>query len=607
MTGLHRTITGFAPGRIQHWIRLVGVLALLSAAVAAKAATFTATLDHDTILLGDTATLALKFDGGEPKSLSGLPAIPGLQFLNAGNPSVSRMNVNGRRSLVLGVMVQPTQVGEFTIPPISADVDGESLLSQPVRFRVVGKDAPAPGSEEDQQKLALLRLVLPKQEAIVGETIIVELQLLLNEVVQNNGNPEIPSLQFEGCTVGNPVAGNARRTVIHTTYFKLIPIYLPVTIIRSGFINMGPIEGSIVVELPSRNREPDLFERYGLPGMFSRGVQQRVAISAPAQTLTALPLPEAGKPATFTGAVGQFKMAVSAAPTNVAVGDPITLRVQISGKGSLDSFTLPDQPAWKEFKAYPPTVKTELTGDLGIEGKKFFEQVVVPQNTEIQELPPLEFAYFDPEQRGYRTLREPALPLVVRPSGSTPSPTLAVTGSPAAEAPAAQDIVHIKPRLGRVVSSSAPWIERPWFLALQSVPVLALLGAVFWRRRTDALANNPRLRRQQQVEHLVRQGLGQLRQLAAQRQSDEFFATVFRLMQEQIGERLDLPASAITEAIIDDKLRGRGLTEGAAESLHQLFQQCNQARYAPVESKHELEAVIPKLESALRELQEVKP
>lgn len=577
----------------------------LLGALALRAATFSAVLDHDSILLGGTATLSLKFDDGQPQGTPQLPQIPGLQITYIG-PSSSFSFVNGRTSssVTHNFTVKPTQVGDFTIPALTAKIGSEMLTSLPLKFKVVRAAPPAPGSEAEQQQLALFRLALPKKEVFLGETIVVEMQLLVRAGVNNIAGLDLPPLQVNGCTAGKSVQGQQRQTVLGSTSFTVVPFFVPLTVIKAGQLTIGPLDGAVVVELPARAGQRDAFDPFG---MFNRGVQQRVALSAPAQTLTALPLPDAGKPATFSGAVGKFQMAVSAGPTNVGVGDPITIRVQINGRGALDSFSLPDQPAWKEFKAYPPTVKTETTGDLALDGTKSFEQVVVPQNTEIKELPPFEFAYFDPEQRTYQTLRQAALPIIVRPSGATPSPTLALGNKPADNnPPPAQDIVHIKPRLGRVSDSAKPWIRQTWFLALQGLPVLALFGTILWRKRSDALANNPRLRRKRQVEQSVREGLAQLPGLAMDRKSDDFFATVFRLLQEQIGERLDLPASAITEAVVEEKLRARGLTESAADSVHDLFQRCNQARYAPVESVQQLEAVIPKLEFALRALQEVK-
>lgn len=601
MAGLPTTRTGYTPGRIQEWIRLALVFIAL-AALPLRATTFTVTLDHDTILLGDSATLSLKFEGGQPQGTPQLPQIPGLQITYIG-PSSSFSFVNGQTSssITHNYTIKPAQVGDFTIPGLALKFGNETLNSQPVKFKVTRAAPPTPGSEAEQQSLALLRIVLPKKEMFAGETIVIEEQLLVRADVRNIANLEIPQLQLDGCTTAKPIQGQQRQTVIGSTSFTVVPFFVPVTAMKTGPIKVGPVDGAVIVTLPSRGRDP--FEGFGF---FNSGVQQRVVFSVPEQTLTVLPLPAAGKPESFTGAVGSYQMAVSVGPTNVAVGDPITIRVQVNGRGALDAFTLPDQPAWKEFKTYPPTVKTETTGDLGLEGTKSFEQIVVPQNTEIKELPPFDFAYFNPETRRYETLHQPALPIIVRPSGSTPAPTIAASGIATQNQKPAQDIVHIKPRLGSVSRGGTVWVTQTWFVALQGLPLLGLLGAVLWRKRTDSLANNPRLRRQKQVALLVNDGLGQLQQLAATGKADDFFAAVFRLLQEQIGERLDLPASAITEAVVDEKLRTRGLNDAGADVLHELFRACNQARYAPEESAQKLEAVIPKLKMALRNVQEVK-
>ena len=66
-------------------------------------------------------------------------------------------------------------------------------------------------------------------------------------------------------------------------------------------------------------------------------------------------------------------------------------------------------------------------------------------------------------------------------------------------------------------------------------------------------------------------------------------------------------ASAITEAVIEERLRPRGVPETMLASLHELFQTCNLARYAPIKTSQELAAIIPKLEAVLRELQALKP
>jgi hypothetical protein len=188
-----------------------------------------------------------------------------------------------------------------------------------------------------------------------------------------------------------------------------------------------------------------------------------------------------------------------------------------------------------------------------------------------------------------------------------PAPTVATAKTAGAEnSSLPQDILPIKQEPGALAPAGPPLVMRPAFLALQSLPVLAWLAAFGWRKRTDSLANNPRLRRQRQVARLLRYGLDDLRRMAAENNSEEFFATLFRLLQEQLGERLDCPASSITESVVDERVASRGLSEAALHGLRELFQLCNQARYAPMRGTGELNSVVAQFEKTIAELQELK-
>jgi hypothetical protein len=248
-------------------------------------------------------------------------------------------------------------------------------------------------------------------------------------------------------------------------------------------------------------------------------------------------------------------------------------------------------------------VKT--SDDLGLSGTKTFEQAIVPESPQVKEVPPITFSFFDPEKRQYRVLSHPAAPITVKPAAAAPAQPVVIAspGQTRAEDKPATDIVHIKARPGTFAEISPPLLERPGFLALQSVPVLAWLVALVWRRRVDRLAHDPRLRRRQQVARLVRHGLTELRELAGQNRSELFFAAVFRLLQEQLGERLDLPASAITEAVVEDHLQPLGLEESLLSATRDLFRLCDQARYAPAQQPGELAALVTRVEALLQRLQ----
>jgi hypothetical protein len=562
------------------------------------AAAFTTSLDRTTVILGESVTLTFKFEGVQTGGLPQLPAIPGLQPTGGTSSGFSSSTGPDGKTQVVQTYAVPfvtERVGDIVIPGFNIEVGGQKLSSAALTLKVLREDPNTPPADLATNQV-FLWLALPKPELVVGEIIVAELRLYLRSEIGNISDLNIPAVTGDGYNAGALNQGAQFRRRVGTATYNVIPFNFTLAPVKSGNLTVGPLAGTVVV--------------YGGPQDFFGRYRQRsqVDFASVPQRLQVASVPLENAPANFTGAVGNYSMNVSVGPTNVATGDPITVRVQISGRGALSGLMLPVQDAWGDFKSYPPTVKVETTDALGLQGTKTFEQVISPENADIQELPAFAFSFYDPETKTFRTLTHPPTKLVVRPGGVVVAPTIVTGAKPNGNeaAPQPVDIVPIMPRLGAVSQTTAPLITRPGFLALQSVPVLAFLAAFVWRKRADALASNPRLRRQRQVEQTLRQGLEKLRGFAAQNQSDEFFAELVRLLQERLGERLDCPASAITEAVIDEKLRPRGLPDSTLAELHELFQTCNLARYAPVRSAQELAAVIPRFENALRKLQEVK-
>jgi len=574
------------------------------------AVTFTASLDRDTIALGESATLSLTFEDGSPRNVPMPPNVAGLQIAYVG-PSSQFSNINGetKSTVTYNFMLTPRQAGDFVIPALQAQVNGQIMTNQPLKLTVTPPNSPPPEAVNSGSEVAFMRLTLPKDKVYVGEVITADIKIYLRDDVQNHSQPQFNSLPADGFFVGKGVYQNGYREQIGNRVYTVIPASIPLTATKAGPVSVGPVTGSIVVLLPSSNQGGDpFFERSGIRfPFFGGGEQKQVSLATDTLNVESLPLPTEGAPPNFNGAIGSYTMTVNVGPTNVAVGDPITVRVQISGRGVLDALTLPDQPAWRDFKTYPPTQNIKTTDQLGIEGTKTFEQIVTPQNTDVHELPVFSFSFFNPDTKTYQTLTQPSVQLAVHSGGTTPAPMIAATKTASSQAPLPpQDILPIKEQFGALTQAGPLLLTRPVFLAAQSLPVFAWLAAFVWRKRTDSLANNPRLRRQRRVAGLVQSGLNDLHRLAAENNSDEFFATLFRLLQEQLGERLDCPASSITEAVIDERLVLLGAPETTLAGLRELFQLCNQARYAPMRTSGELAAVIPQFDNAVRELQNVK-
>ena len=563
----------------------------LAAAGPAFAASLTATVDRNVVPVGESVTLSLTFEGAAPQATPGLPSIPNFRVQGVSqSSSVTIINGQATQKFTYDFPLLALQPGDITIPELHAHAGGQLLSSQPINVRIVPQNAGAAGAVTN---LAFLRLVVPKTEAFVGEAIPVEMHLYFRTVE----GVQMPQLKAEGFSVGQPAEPTQSQTQVAGVSYHLLVFRTSVTPARAGDLTLGPVECDLTLLIPVRRRDT-FFDPFA---MFESHQRRRTKLQSESLPMRILPLPSENVPPSFTGAVGTFNMTVSAAPTNLAVGDPITVKVNISGRGRLDAFKLPEQPQWRDFNKYEPTKKIEAADPLGLAGAATFEQVITPQNHEVRLLSPLEFSFFDPEQKQYRTLTGPAIPLAVRNAALAAAPPPIATNTTAnAEPLPADDILHIRPQFATGAGAKL-LVNQPWFLGLQVVPVIAWLALFVARKRREALANNPRLRRQREVAAKIREGLKELHSLAAGQKSDQFFATLFRLLQEQIGERFDLSASAITEAVIDEKLGH--LPPQTATELHELFQMCNQARYAPQKTSQELSAIIPRAEAVLRELQ----
>ncbi len=565
---------------------------------ATRAASFTASFDRNPITLGESAVLSLTFDGGPPAALPAIPQIENLVVSSPPGRTIQFSSVNGVNSTVESYTytITPAQPGDYTIPALAAQIGGQTVTSQAVKLTVLEPGAPLTATDANGgSAVAFVRLIVPKQKVFVGEVIQARLELCLRADVINLQNVQLEPVPAAGFTVGKDVEGQRSRAHVGNADYTIIPVNMIFTAAKAGTLTLGPPTCTL-----------DLL--FGPVDFFNRPTRsQHVTLAGDAVTVESVPPPADNKPPGFNGAVGNYTLSVSVAPTNIAVGDPLTVTVQISGRGAVDALTLPDQAGWQQFKLYPPTSDYQSGDQLDLSGTKTFKLTAVPESMDVRELPPFTFSYFDPDQNAYRTLFQPAVPLVVRPSAASLPPPIIAGANTASDNPVPkQDIVHIKPWLGTVTQLHPPLVARTWFLAVQGVPVLAWLCLFAVRRQQDRLAANPRLRRQREVERTVRDSLRELRRHAAANDSEQFFAVLFHLLQERLGERLDLPASAITENVLDERLLPLGVSDSIIDRLRGLFHTCNQARYAPQSSTEELNSLIPQVEAALAELKNLK-
>lgn len=572
-------------------------LGWLLGALAVRAATLEASLDREVISFGESALLQLSVQGLSAQGLNEvqLPAVPdtaGLRVERVRGPNTGIRSVNGRTSVSYEVVYQvtPTQLGEFTIPACQTTWRGTTLTSSPLKLKVLKAGDPAAARGDGLDNAAFLTLVLPTRPVFVGETFVAE--AWLNAIGGELRQP--PQFRADGFTLGRTPERPTRESNIRTNnqVYSRLRFLQPLTSAKAGdlpLLAQNCIHDVIYQRRPSGQ---DPFEDFFGMGRETR----RFTLTTEPATLRVLPLPKEGVPPGFGGAVGQFVLSLVASPTNVSAGDPITVRIEISGRGNFDAVQIPEQPGWTGFRLYPPTANYETQDPLGLSGTKRFEQVATPESPTLTQLPPLVFSYFDPEARAYKTLRSPVIPIRVNAGANTPLvPNIA--GGRAATNVATPDLLPLRPHLGAVMVAQSSLATEPWFVALSLAPLTVWAGLAGWRRardagRRDAAANERRRWRKQLDEDLAA-----LRTLAKQQDSAAFHATLFRALQILLGLRLHQPPPGITEGALEELGRQPDVSAETVASLHRLFQAANQARYARTGSAGDLEALRQDLEA----------
>ena len=557
-------------------------LAFMHALEAAEQVRTGVSLSPAKVPAGETAVYQLQVINGRPDQLPEFPIIDGLDIDFAGQQSSSNTRISqGRMISVVSLIYQwrivPRKEGVFLIPPLEFKVGGKIQKTQSAQLSVT--------KGIDYSQYAFIQLNLPKREFYEGEPFTFSIDLY----EQNARVEKAPDLVSDGFIVQR-ISDNlrqSRKVVSGATYnvWSLDYIARPV---RHGDLELGPVDWPAGLIFRQQSRSRSVFDS------FFNDVNARrrdVVLKAGGETLTILPLPVEGRPDSFNGAIGAYTMEVEASPKNLTAGDPLTITITISGNGPLDAVPMPPIDHWEGFKTYPPNASTEPSDKTGLLGTRRFEQVVIPQSSDLKAIPPLEFSFFDPNLKKYRSISQPAIPIKVKANPNAPSmPTqnFAANGEEGLPKPKPKDVVPIKPFLGEVVHLDKPWMLQSRAYGIQVIPLIVLGIAFGVRQLRERSGKDIRGKRKRKVDQFIRKQLPVLETLAQKNDSDGFFELMFRILQERLGQCMDLPAASITESVLDDQHRQLDCSEEDIETLHGLFQACNQARYAPVESTEQL-------------------
>jgi hypothetical protein len=536
----------------------------------------------------------------------------------SGGPSVSTryqwINGASTSSRSYTYALTPKKVGHATIPSLGVLVQGRTLRTRPIDVVVAPRGAirapnqPPPavprgagprdgGQGRPAAPIALrLRAEVDNRSAYVGQQITLRLVLDTQTEVLNAGpldNPTFPGFWAEEIKL--PDQPEVRRVTLDGAPWNEITLMKRALFATtSGSLSIPPMAWQVQV----RRRSTDPFESF-----FFTPTETVTRRSDPL-TITALPLPAAGKPPGFSGAVGNFSLALSADRATSRVNDAVGLKIKVAGEGSLGSVVSPPIPELADFKRFDPKISsTSSVTDDRLRSEKTWDYVIIPLAPGAQTVPPVEFSYFDPRTRSYRTVASQPVSIQVAKGDETPGSTLPVVAQSDVRL-LRRDMHYLKLAPDGLRDRSHPFHRSPLFLVLLFVPVVVDLTLWGWARTRDTSPEAARSRRERRARGVARRRLRDARRQMRSPTARAFYASVAQTMTDYVGDKFGAAGAGLTHQKIEELLASSGAPEDLRAAYHRCLEACDFARFAPSSSdESEMRRTLASAEETLAGLE----
>ena len=512
---------------------------------------------------GQQATYEVILPSGGGNRIGGVPPrVSGLEISHNVSYSTSTRIINGNvsRTVTYGFPVRGLRTGTFTIPAWVMEVGGKKFNIQPATFKVVD-------AGEVYKDVFQLSLILPQKEVYVGQRMEGTLRLLVREGVSVRvvGAPEKDG--GDGFTL-EPLKQDSwsiNQTQIGGIRYDQGTVALNLTPIKSG---PQSLKFTQIVSVRVRSRDP-------LNDFFGRGSEKQIPLETEAINVNIKPLPTADKPQSFSGAVGSFEAVAEASPSEVRVGEPVTLTYRVSGSGSFDRIQAPALDGGDDFKVYPPKIDFQPGSSV-----KSFEYLVIPQREGTGELLEVPFSYFDPEKGTYVDLsrRPMAISVLPPPEGTdfevpTQVAKTPETGNRKSNVGSGVRLLDIRLEPGRWQIRGEAMILTPVFIGTQ-VALLGLFSGLFIvRRKQLLLAGDADLRRRIAGGKAASKWRQEAESAASNGDAALFLDAALRAVQESVGSHnIDSEASALTFGDVHRYLEKNGADEDVIKAARDLFE-----------------------------------
>ena len=498
--------------------------------------------------------------------------------------------------------------GTFKVAAATIKADGANYTSNELSIKVLPPDQAAQAQRQQQGQSSttisnddlFVRMIVSKTNPYEQEGILVTFKIytVVNARFENIKYPsfdgfvineiELPQPQFvpERYNDRNYNAAVARQVMIYPQ--------------RSGELTIDGGQFDAVVRMQSNSRPRSLLEDF----LGSYQDVKKILRTNPVK-INVKPLP-AGKPAGFSGGVGNMKMTSSINTNQLKTNEAVTIKVTISGSGNVRYVKNPEVTFPNDFEIWDPKVTQDSkTTAAGTPGTKTIEYVAIPRYAGDFEIPPITFSYFDLASGTYKSMQSEAYKLqVVKGEGDdAASPVVSNFNNRESVRYLGQDIRYLKTKDISFVSPSEIFYGSFMYILCYLIPAILFIAFFFIYRKQRKENANLALVRTRKANKIAAKRLKLAGKLMQEKKKEEFYDEVLRALWGYLSDKLNIPQANLTKDNVETELIRYGVDDELIHTFIDILNTCEFARYAPSESSDAMDKLYVKTVDAIGKME----
>ena len=543
--------------------------------------------------------------------------------------SSSTSFVNGKRTssftLTYTYTLMPNKEGSFTISPATIKVDGEQYTSNGVRITVLPPDELSNSGTVSQQhgktnatnqqrettnvnaENIFMRTLVSKTKVHEQEVVLLTYKLYFAgvDVAQFTNNTRLP--EFKGFLKQELEISEIQTELEHYNgrNYQTAVIYRTLLFPqRSGDIVIDPAQFEAVLRVQNRAQVRSIFDDF-----FNSYTTVAKPLTAPSVTIHVSELP-AGKPASFSGGVGQFSISSRISNPKLQANEAVTLTITIQGAGNMKLLKTPTVDWPEGFEVYDPKVTNNFKNSVaGVSGIKTIEYLAIPRAGGTYTIPPIDFAYYDTQADTYKTLSTPEYTLNIARSANDENTTAVVNNYVQKE-----NIQQFGSDIRYIYSGDQPkYAMQPSTLSFDSLlfwlcyAVPSLIAAVLFfifRKQIKENADITRVR-YKKANKVAQRRLKAAEKLLKENKKEAFYEEIERAAWTYLSDRLSIPTAQLNKENITQILSNKGVPQTIIGELHRVLTTAEFARYAPT-SDHAMQDMYNDTTNIINQLENAK-